>query len=122
NGHRGSRGTKLSTASTSRVEQAHAHHDGGTTYPEWDVHTQRYRLDWCTVSELAVTTKPDAARFTIADRTGLRRALARLGLGVDRYHRQAQGDDIDIDAVIEARVELLAGSAADEAILIDSVR
>ena len=61
-------------------------------------------------------------RVAVPDGRGLRRALARLGLGLDRYHRQAQGDDIDIDAVIEARVELLAGSAPDEAVFIDSVR
>jgi hypothetical protein len=119
---RGSRGTKFSTASTGNVEQTLVHNDGGTKYPEWDVHAQRYRLDWCTVSEVAVTTKPDGARFTIADRSGLRRALARLGLGVDRYHRQAQGDAIDIDAVIEARVELLAGSAPDDDVFINSIR
>ena len=40
--------------------------------------------------------------------------LARLGIGLQRWHRQAQGDDIDIDAAIEARVEALAGSAPDE--------
>jgi len=70
-----------------------------------------------------VETKPkDAARFGVPDRAGLRRSLARLGLGIDRYHRQAQGDDIDIDAVIEAHVAAMAGSAPDEAVFIDSVR
>jgi len=95
--------------------------DQGTKYPEWDVHGGRYRKDWCTVHE--VETKPkDAARFGVPDRAGLRRSLARLGLGIDRYHRQAQGDDIDIDAVIEAHVAAMAGSAPDEAVFIDSVR
>jgi nitric oxide reductase activation protein len=52
----------------------------------------------------------------------LRRALARLGLGLDRVHRQPQGDDVDLDAAIEARVEALAGSAPDEAVYLDSLR
>ena len=52
----------------------------------------------------------------------MRRSLTRLGLGIDRYHRQAQGDDIDIDAVIEARIKMLAGSAPDEAVFINSIR
>ena len=52
----------------------------------------------------------------------LRRALARLGVAVERRHRQLQGDDIDIDAAVEARVETLAGSAPDESVYIDSVR
>ena len=43
-------------------------------------------------------------------------------VALDRRHRQPQGDDIDIDAAVEARVEPLAGSAPDEAVYIDSVR
>jgi nitric oxide reductase activation protein len=43
-------------------------------------------------------------------------------MGLDRYRRQAQGDDVDIDAAIEARVEALAGSAPDEAVYLDSLR
>ena len=43
-------------------------------------------------------------------------------MGLDRCHRQAQGDDIDIDAAIEARVELMAGSAPDEAFYVDNLR
>jgi nitric oxide reductase activation protein len=43
-------------------------------------------------------------------------------MGLDRYHRQAQGDDIDIDAAIEAQVELMAGSAPDESFYIESKR
>jgi nitric oxide reductase activation protein len=121
-GRRGNRSAMFSTASTGRVEEALVESDQGTMYPEWDVHTQRYRLDWCSVKELEVTTKPDAARFAVADRTSLRRTLARLGLGIDRYKHQAQGDDIDIDAVTEARMELMAGSAPDENVFIDSIR
>jgi nitric oxide reductase NorD protein len=94
----------------------------GTKYAEWDAHERHYRPDWCTVREVDVALEPDAARFPQADRVALRRALARLGLGIDRYHRQAQGDDIDIDAAIEAQVELLAGSAPDENVFINSVR
>ena len=33
-----------------------------------------------------------------------------------------QGDDIDVDAAVEARVETLAGSAPDEAVYVDSLR
>jgi nitric oxide reductase activation protein len=52
----------------------------------------------------------------------LRRPLTRLGIGLDRGHRQPQGDDIDVDAAVEARVEMLAGSAPDEAVYVDSLR
>ena len=67
-------------------------------------------------------------RATAAPCAAVRRARACVGRspasasGLDRCHRQAQGDDIDIDAAIEARVELLAGSAPDEAVYVDSLR
>ena len=64
----------------------------------------------------------DGAPLLVSDAYGLRRSLARLGMGLDSCHRQVQGDDIDIDAAVEARVELMAGSAPDEAVYIDSLR
>jgi len=94
---------------------------GVVTYPEWNVFQRRYRADWCTVTEvepMASAAEPPAGR----NAPTLRRSLARLGLDLERRRRQFQGDDIDIDATVEARVELAAGSAPDEAIYIDSVR
>ncbi|MEB3021139.1 VWA domain-containing protein [Mycolicibacter sp. MYC098] len=93
---------------------------GGTTYHEWDVHRRSYRQNWCTVLEVA--PKADGEPPVRPVDYGLRRPLARLGVGLDRYHRQAQGDDVDLDAAIEARIELLAGSAPDEAVYLDSLR
>jgi nitric oxide reductase activation protein len=93
----------------------------GTKYPEWDVHRRRYRPAWCTVREVEPQPE-DNTPLMPSDAYGLRRPLARLGMGLDRYRRQAQGDDIDIDAAIEARVEVMAGSAPDEAFYVDSVR
>ena len=43
-------------------------------------------------------------------------------MGLHRRHRQPQGDDIDIDAAVEARVELMAGSVPDESVYLDSLR
>ena len=93
----------------------------GTKYPEWDVHRRRYRPNWCTVQEVPPRPKDDTS-LGLPDHYGLRRPLARLGVGLDRYHRQAQGDDIDIDAAVEARVQAMAGSAPDEAVYLDSLR
>jgi nitric oxide reductase NorD protein len=93
----------------------------GTKYPEWDVHRRCYRQDWCTVQEVEPRPK-DGAPLLVSDGYGLRRPLARLGMGLDRCHRRVQGDDIDIDAAIEARVEMMAGSAPDEAVYVDSLR
>jgi nitric oxide reductase NorD protein len=95
--------------------------DDGWTYPEWDVHRRRYRPDWCTVQEIDPPAQPDSM-LDRPDVHALRRPLTRLGIGLDRAHRQAQGDDIDVDAAVEARVETLAGSAPDEAVYLDNLR
>jgi nitric oxide reductase NorD protein len=93
----------------------------GVKYPEWDVNRRGYRDDWCTVIEIDSATKASASP-AIDDAIGLRRPLARLGMGLHRRHRQTQGDDIDIDAVVEAHVEAIAGSVPDEAVYLDSLR
>jgi hypothetical protein len=93
----------------------------GSTYPEWDAYRRRYRLDWCTVFE-ADPSPEDLTAFAPPDSHALRRPLARLGMDLERCHRQTQGEDIDIDAVIEARVDTMVGSAPDEGLYIESVR
>ncbi len=94
---------------------------GGFSYPEWDASRKRYRPDWCTVHEVEPKVKASASQ-AIGTAIGLRRPLARLGMGLHRRHRQFQGDDIDIDAAVEARVEVIAGSVPDEAVYLDSLR
>lgn len=93
----------------------------GIVYPEWDTHRRCYRPDWCTVQE---SEPPLAAHATVAwlDGHGLRAPLARLGMGLDRFHRQSQGDDIDIDAAIEMQLERMAGSSPHESAYIESRR
>ena len=93
----------------------------GVKYPEWDVNRKSYRPQWCTVLEIQPEIK-GSANQAIDDAIGLRRPLARLGMGLHRRHRQPQGDDIDIDAAVEAHVELMAGSVPDEAVYLDSLR
>ncbi|WP_148685060.1 nitric oxide reductase activation protein NorD [Mycolicibacterium tusciae] len=93
----------------------------GFKYPEWDADRKSYRPDWCTVREIEPRIKASAAD-AIDGAIGVRRPLARLGMGLHRRHRQPQGDDIDIDAAVEARVEVRAGSVPDEAVYLDSLR
>jgi hypothetical protein len=109
-----------STASVSAEEVADIK-PGGFTYPEWDANRKSYRPDWCTVHEVEPQVKASAPQ-AIDGAIGLRRPLARLGMGLHRRHRQPQGDDIDIDAAVEARVEVMAGSVPDEAVYLDSLR
>ena len=126
--HSGRRGphamSSLASASSEDVDDRAAQSDGAT-YPEWDVTRRSYRPGWCTVREVEPTIKAplrSQATLPIDDAIGLRRPLSRLGMGLHRRHRQPQGDDIDIDAAVEARVEVRAGSVPDEAVYLDSLR
>ncbi len=119
----GVRGTGAVVSTTSAPsDDGDADCGHGLKYPEWDVAHRRYRPDWCTVHEVASELTSQHTSLTVSGAYGLRRPLARLGMGLDRCHRQAQGDDIDIDAAVEAQVEVMAGSAPDEAVYLDSLR
>jgi nitric oxide reductase NorD protein len=120
----GIRGGGLVTSTSTPPSEADDAGEGdseGRKYPEWDVRRRRYKRDWCTVNEIDAPLK-QGHPLAHPDVHALRRPLTRLGIGLDRCHRQTQGDDIDIDAAVEARVELLAGSAPDEAVYVDSLR
>ncbi|MEZ0365187.1 nitric oxide reductase activation protein NorD [Mycobacterium sp. pUA109] len=114
-------GAAVASPAASGIEEGMtASADAGTAYHEWDVHRRCYRPNWCTV--LATAPGGDSGPAPRSAGHGLRRPLARLGVGLDRCHRQAQGDDVDLDAAIESRVEAIAGSAPDEAVYLDSLR
>jgi nitric oxide reductase activation protein len=115
------RGTRLATGAADALEAVAVVRRQGTKYPEWDLHRQRYRENWCTVRE-ADPRPCDAGPRVSTSGPALRRPLARLALGLDRCHRQLQGDDLDIDAAVEEQVEALAGAAPGGAVYIDSLR
>jgi nitric oxide reductase NorD protein len=120
-GHRVARRAALSVATGALPDDPEAGRGRGAVYPEWNVHARRYRAAWCTVGEVEPEGK-GGEPLVPPDTHALRRPLARLGLELERRRRQPDGDDIDIDALVEARVELAAGSAPDEAVYIDTVR
>jgi nitric oxide reductase NorD protein len=121
--HAGRSGGARSAMATTKRETLETPAFGarGARYPEWDVHAHRYLPDWCTVQEIEAPPAATAPPRT-AHAHGLRRPLARLGMGLDRHHRRAQGDDIDIDAAVEARVDVAAGASPAEAVYVESLR
>jgi hypothetical protein len=113
--------SSLASTSSEDAEDVKDDEPHGLTYPEWDVTRKSYRSAWCNVREVEPEIKASATH-AIDDAVSVRRPLSRLGMGLHRRHRQSQGDDIDIDAAVEARVEVLAGSVPDEAVYLDSLR
>jgi nitric oxide reductase NorD protein len=116
--------SSLASAASESMNDDEAKAADGARYPEWDVARKRYRPAWCTVREVEPKIKSSATQAIgpLDDAIGVRRPLSRLGMGLHRRHRQSQGDDIDIDAAVEARVEVRAGSVPDEAVYLDSLR
>lgn len=89
-------------------------------YPEWDARLGRYRPNWCSVCEIA-PAEVHGTGSAAAD-LGLKWPLSRLGSGIDTRHRQRHGDDIDIDAAVESRVETMAGTDPGDAFYLATVR
>lgn len=116
--------TSLAATSSEDEDQRAVAPTDAVTYPEWDVTHKKYRPAWCTVREVEPEIKAQAAQSIrdIEAAVSVRRPLSRLGMGLHRRHRQSQGDDIDIDAAVEARVEVRAGAVPDEAVYLDSLR
>lgn len=111
----------LAPAPSDAVDAGAAFRPATATYPEWDVARRRYRLSWCTVCER--DPRPaDLAPLTLPTGLALRRPLARLGTGFEHVHRRPQGDDIDLDAVVDARAAALTGGRVDEAVYVENLR
>lgn len=87
---------------------------GGAWYPEWDVHAQRYRPDWCRVVDFPLRTAADVAGAGVHRDEVLRRRLSRVGLGPQVLRRRPDGDELDIEALIDLFVDMRSGFAPPE--------
>lgn len=94
----------------------HAHARDEYVYPEWDGVSGRYLADWCLVRE----RRPKPVRSERAHRRALARhghLLPRLVVQLERVRpvgrdlavRMPYGDDLDLDACVEALVDLRTG-------------
>ena len=92
---------------------------GGALYPEWDVHNNQYRADWCRVIDFPLTTTADIAAAGVQRDDVLHRRLTRLGLGPKLLRRRPDGDDLDVEAHIELSVDLNAGYSPPEHIYLE---
>jgi len=89
--------------------------DADFLYDEWDYHRSAYRRSWCHVYELAV--KPGDGAFVRETRQRYAPFIAQLRRkfeavrGEDRIlGRQPEGEEIDLDALIEAMNDRRSGA------------
>jgi len=92
---------------------------GGALYPEWDVHNNRYRPKWCRVINFPLISVPEVSAPGVQHDELLRRRLTRLGLGPKVIRRRPDGDDLDIDALIDLFVDLHAGYSPPEHVYLE---
>ncbi|BAO45389.1 nitric oxide reductase activation protein NorD [Thiolapillus brandeum] len=95
------------------------HEEGAWFYDEWDFGRLHYRKNWCVLREIEQPAGDEAfyAR-TLEKYRGLVRSLHRsfeVLRGEDKVlRRQPQGEDIDIDAFVEALADMQSGMEMSE--------
>ena len=92
---------------------------GGAFHPEWDVHNNRYKPEWCRVIDFPLTAATDVTDAGVPHDDVLRRRLSRIGLGPRVLRGRPDGDEIDVEAVIELFVDLRSGYSAPEHVYLD---
>ncbi len=96
------------------VWQGSYHEEGAYLYDEWDFQRRHYRKNWCAVRERAV--KPlhdDFVAKTLEKYHGLIKHLRKTFEALRHENRllkrQPEGDDVDIDALVEALADAHLG-------------
>jgi nitric oxide reductase activation protein len=92
----------------------------GALHPEWNVHHDRYRPDWCRVIDFPATTAADVSAAGIARDDVLKRRLSRIGLGPKLLRRRPDGDEVDVEALIEMAIDLRSGYSPPEHVYLES--
>ncbi len=96
------------------VWQGAYHEKGALLYPEWDMGRQHYRKNWCVMREKPVPPVfDDFPRATLEKHGGLIRHLRKAFEAMRDENRllkrQEHGDDVDIDALVEALADARDG-------------
>jgi nitric oxide reductase NorD protein len=105
------------------VWQGTYHEEGALFYPEWDMGRQHYRKNWCVMREKDVTPVYDNFhRETLEKHAGLvkhlRHAFEAMRDENRLLKRQAYGDEVDIDALVEALADAKDGSEMSDRLFV----
>ncbi|MDG5483928.1 nitric oxide reductase activation protein NorD [Mycolicibacterium gadium] len=92
---------------------------GGAWYPEWDVFDGRYRPEWCRVIEFPLTSAADVSAAGVTQDDMLRRRLSRVGLAPKILRARPDGDELDLEALIDLFVDLRSGFSPPENLYVE---
>ena len=109
------------------IERASVRHAAGEErsgesfrYDEWDCHQGRYLRGWCRLYEerLQAQADSDAGALLRAVRPHLQAVRRRFEhirpAGYQRVKKTPDGDELDLEAVVATRVDLVSGVSPDE--------
>ncbi len=90
------------------------HEEGALFYPEWDMGREHYRKNWCVAREKEVPPAHDGFyRETLEKHAGLvkhlRKSFEAMRDENRTLKRQTDGDEVDIDALVEALADARDG-------------
>ncbi len=108
-----------------RHEKANSEAEETYFYDEWDYRRRHYRKNWCVLRELEMHPSSESVVETILEKyshlvRNIRKSFEALR-GDDRMlRRQKNGDDIDIDAVVESYVDVVEGNELTDRLFIKS--
>lgn len=96
------------------VWQGTYHEEGAELYDEWNFKRQHYHKNWCVLRELEIEPEYDSfVADTLEKHKGLLKNLRHtfeILRGEDKLlKRQVHGDDVDIDALVEAYADVKSG-------------
>nr|VFK45208.1 MAG: nitric oxide reductase NorD protein [Candidatus Kentron sp. TC] len=95
------------------------HEEGAFLYDEWDYRRRHYRRNWCVVRETDVTPIYDDFVARTLEKysrllMSIRKTFEALRDTDRRLKRQSFGDDVDIDAFVEAWSDAHTGRETDD--------
>ncbi len=99
------------------------HEEGAKFYPEWDMGRQHYRKNWCVMREKEVAPVHDGfQKATLEKYAGLVKRLRKSFEAMRDENRllkrQVYGDDVDIDALVEALADAKDGSEMSDRLFV----
>ncbi|MDO9225083.1 MAG: nitric oxide reductase activation protein [Pseudomonadota bacterium] len=111
------------SADPDSVWQGTYHEEGALFYPEWDMGREHYRKNWCVVREKDVPQVHDGFyRETLEKHAGLvkhlRKSFEAMRDENRLLKRQVDGDEVDIDALVEALADAKDGSEMSDRLFV----
>ncbi len=109
------------------IWQGTYHEEGATLFPEWDHARQLYRKNWCVMREAPVKLgDPAFVTHTLTRHAPLvaqlRKTFAAMESVDRRLKRQSEGDEVDLDALIEALADIQDGREMTDRLMVRRVR